>query len=416
MQEKPQNTLILAALWLLMFSASSQFFIVVPILSVIGEELSIEESLRGTLITSYAISLGVFALITGPISDKIGRRKILLYGTGVMTVSLFLHNLAFDYASMIAVRALAGIAGGILTGSCVAYVGDRFPKEKRGWANGIVMTGSAVGQIAGIPLGTILANEFGFNAPFLFFAVTMAATFLLVWWFVPQPQVSFYKGEITLPSMLTGYAKMLKKPVYRSVAFGYMLMFLGMSSFVVYFPTWLETLGASGSDIAFIFVVGGSAMVIAGPIAGRISDRQGRKNIIIISNLILATILLLTIYVVKDISLTTYVFCFMLMLVVSGRMVPYQALVSEVASDHSRGKLMCLSISIGQLGMGMGSALSGWLYASHGFSSNIFLGASAIVAMAILVWKFIPETHLVNQARDMEEEVIDSLAQVEVKA
>ena len=76
--------------------------------------------------------------------------------------------------------------------------------------------------------------------------------------------------------MFQGYAKMLTKPVYRSVAFGYMLMFLGMSSFVVYFPTWLETLGASGGDIALIFVVGGCAMVIGGPLAGRISDRSGK--------------------------------------------------------------------------------------------------------------------------------------------
>ncbi len=361
--------------------------------------------------TSYAITLGIFALIIGPISDKIGRRKILLWGSGVMTVSLLLHNLAFDYTSMIIVRALAGAAGGVLTGSCVAYVGDRFPKHKRGWANGVVMTGSAVGQIAGIPLGTVLANQYSFQAPFIFFCITMAIASILVWLYVPQPQVAFYRGSITIPSVFHGYAKMLKKPVYRSVAFGYMLMFLGMSAFVVYFPTWLETLGASGDDIALIFVVGGSAMVIGGPIAGRISDKRGRKNIIIISNLILAIILVSTVTFIDSISLATYVFFFFLMLVVSGRMVPYQALVSEIASDHSRGKLMCLSISIGQLGVGLGSALSGWLYASYGFSSNVLLGACAILAMAALVWKFIPETMGDYSTSSIKEEkVFESLA------
>lgn len=411
MQEKSQNTLILAALWLLMFSSSSQFFIVVPILSVIGEELSIAESLRGTLITSYALTLGVFALIAGPISDKFGRRKMLLWGSGMMTVSLLLHILAFDYTSMIVVRALAGAAGGILTGSCVAYIGDRFPKQNRGLANGVIMTGSAVGQIAGIPLGTILANHYGFQAPFIFFCATMALTLILVWLYVPQPKVAFYKGKLTIPSVFNGYAKMLKNPTYRSVAFGYMLMFLGMSAFVVYFPTWLETLGASGEDIALIFVVGGSAMVIGGPLAGRISDKRGRKNIIIISNLLLAAILVTTVLVVTSISITTYILFFFLMLVVSGRMVPYQALVSEVATDHSRGKLMCLSISIGQLGMGVGSAVSGWLYASYGFGSNVILGAGAILAMAALVWKFIPETMGDYSPASIEEEkVVESLA------
>ncbi len=410
MQEKSQNVLILAALWLLMFSSSSQFFIVVPILSVIGEELSIAESLRGTLITSYALTLGVFALIVGPISDKIGRRKILLWGSGMMTISLLLHNLAFDYTSILLVRALAGAAGGILTGSCVAYIGDRFPKQNRGLANGVIMTGSAVGQIAGIPLGTVLANQYGFQAPFIFFCATMAVTMVLVWLYVPQPNVTFYKGKITIPTVFQGYAKMLTKPVYRSVALGYMLMFLGMSSFVVYFPTWLESLGATGNEIALIFVVGGSAMVIGGPLAGRISDRRGRKNIIIISNLLLAAILATTILVIDSISITTYIIFFFLMLVVSGRMVPYQALVSEVASDHSRGKLMCLSISIGQLGMGLGSAMSGWLYASYGFGSNVILGATAILAMTALVWKFIPETSGDYSPASIEEEkVVESL-------
>ncbi|MEQ9426715.1 MAG: MFS transporter [Cyclobacteriaceae bacterium] len=393
MQEKSQNTLILSALWLLMFASSSQFFIVIPILSTIGEQLDIAEGLRGTIVTSYAISLGFFALVVGPISDKIGRRKILLWGTGIMTLSLLLHPLAFDYTSMIIVRMLAGMAGGILTGSCVAYVGDRFPKNKRGWANGIIMTGSAVGQIAGIPLGTILADRFGFEAPFLVYCVAMGFAFILIWMYVPQPDVELSKGKLTIPSVLTGYFKMLKNGVYRSVAFGYMLLFLGMSSFVVYFPTWLETLGANGDQIALIFLVGGIAMVIGSPMAGRFSDRRGRKKIIIFSNLFLAVVMLLTTYVITSISVTTFIFFFVVMLGVSGRMAPYQSLVSEVASDNSRGKLMCLSISIGQLGMGLGSALSGPIYAAVGFNGNTMLGAFAVILMALVVWKFIPETN-----------------------
>ncbi len=252
------------------------------------------------------------------------------------------------------------------------------------------MTGSAVGQIAGIPLGTLLADRYGFDAPFLFFCVTMAFTFILVWVYVPQPVVAFSKDKLTIPSVLTDYCKMLRKPVYRSVAVGYMLMFLGMSSFVVYFPTWLETLGATGNDIALIFLVGGVAMVIAGPIAGRISDRKGRKTIIIVSSFALAIAMIATTTAITDVSIATYIFFFFVMLVVSGRMVPFQALVSEVASDQSRGKLMCLSISIGQLGMGLGSAVSGPLYASLGYGGNTLLGSLAVISMALIVWKFIP--------------------------
>ncbi len=112
---------IIFALWLLMFSASSQLMIIAPILPQLGLELSIPEAIQGTLITAYAIMLSICAVIMGPISDKIGRRRILMFGTGAMAFALFLHNFAFNYVSLLVVRAAAGAAGGILSGSAVSY-------------------------------------------------------------------------------------------------------------------------------------------------------------------------------------------------------------------------------------------------------------------------------------------------------
>ena len=149
---------IILALWLLTFTVSSQALIIAPIIPRIAEQLAASEALLGTLITSYAVAVGVFAIIAGPISDYTGRRTILLAGTAVMTLRLALYGIAWDFASLFSVRAVAGIAGGILNGAAVAYVGDYFPEERRGWANGWVFSGFAAGQIAGIPLGTILAE------------------------------------------------------------------------------------------------------------------------------------------------------------------------------------------------------------------------------------------------------------------
>jgi len=144
--------LIVFALWLLVFAASSQIMIISPILPRIGEELGIAESVLGTLVSAYSLMVGVFAIISGPISDKIGRRRILLLGTGIMTVALLLHHFVVGYYSFLAVRVFAGMAGGVLSGAAVAYIGDFFPYDRRGWATGWVMSGMAAGQIAGIPL------------------------------------------------------------------------------------------------------------------------------------------------------------------------------------------------------------------------------------------------------------------------
>lgn len=66
---------ILFSLWLLVFSASSQIMIIAPILPEIGQSLNTPIELLGNLITVYAVMVGVFAIIMGPFSDKIGRRK-----------------------------------------------------------------------------------------------------------------------------------------------------------------------------------------------------------------------------------------------------------------------------------------------------------------------------------------------------
>ena len=183
MDQKKQNYIVIFSLWLLVFAASSQIMIIAPILPRIGEQLMINEQLLGTLITAYALMTGFLAIFTGPISDKVGRRRILLYGTAGMAVALALHGLAESYITLLLARAAAGGAGGILSGSAVSYVGDYFPYERRGWANGWIMSGIAMGQIVGIPLGILLAELFGFQAPFLSFSLLMGGAFFLIFFF-----------------------------------------------------------------------------------------------------------------------------------------------------------------------------------------------------------------------------------------
>ncbi|UXX79694.1 MFS transporter [Reichenbachiella carrageenanivorans] len=390
--------IILFSLWLLMFAASSQFFIMSPILSQIGEQLHIPESLRGTLITAYAITLGIIALITGPISDRIGRRKILLIGAGAMAVSLLMHQLAIDYWSMLGLRILAGLAGGILTGSCVAYIGDYFPCEKRGWANGVIATGSAAGQILGIPAGTVLAGEIGFFAPFQFFGFVMVFAFLLILWKLPQPQVSNSNCPLNLTHTIKKYWEILHIPSVKTIAMGYLLMFLSISSFIVYFPTWLEnSFHANSYNIAVLFLIGGLATVFTGPISGMISDKTGRKQIIIFSNLLLVIIMPLSVFLLNMNHEMYYAVFFIIMLLIVARMIPFQALASEVIQDSQRGRMMSMTISIGQLGMAMGSGLSGLIYTQVGFIGNATLAAMASFLMAFLIQKFIPEKGLTVQ-------------------
>lgn len=386
--------LVLLALWLMVFSSSSQVVIIAPILPTISAALNIPEPVQGTLVSAYAVMLSLCALIAGPISDRFGRRRILLAGTGAMTVALALHGIADSYLSFLGVRALAGISGGMLSGGAVAYVGDYFPYEKRGWANGWVMSGIAVGQVIGVPLGIFLAERVGFRLPFLIFGLTMALTFVMILRVVPQPDVALDTGSLGIGRVTQKYKRLLRNPAVVAATVVYFLMFLSIGLYVIYLPTWLKTVhGMSGTEIAYLFLIGGSASVFAGPLAGRLSDQVGRKPIIIISCLGLALLMILTPYAMQ-LSWLTYLLFFLVMLLITVRMSPLQALLTALVPDTQRGMLMSMAVAIGQLGIGVGGILAGPAYTNFGYESNTIMAAAAILLMALLVWRILPEPRL----------------------
>lgn len=394
-QQKEVNPYyIIFSLWLLVFAASSQVMIISPILPTIGIELNTPESLLGNLVTVYAAMIGVFAIIMGPLSDKIGRRKILLIGSCGMTVALLLHSLADSFTSLLILRAFAGMAGGVLSGSAVSYVGDYFPYEKRGWANGWIMSGIAMGQILGIPLGTFLADIYGFKFPFILFGGIMGLTTILIFFKLPQPDVELQISKITFKTTFKKYGDLLKQRDIKAVAFSYLLMFLSLSIFLIYLPAWLtKEFGVSLSEIGWLFFAGGIVNAITGPNAGKLSDKIGRKNMIIVSCIGLATLMALTTFIVTSFWVTFILFP-VAMLLIAMRISPFQALSSELVPASNRGTLMSLLVAIGNVGAGLAGSIAGPLFDYYGYLSNTIFGASTIILTAFIVWKYVPEPEL----------------------
>jgi predicted MFS family arabinose efflux permease len=389
--KRPRDGLILLALWLMVFSASSQVIIVAPILPRIGEALGVPVSLQGLLITSYAVFVAISALISGPVSDRVGRRRILMFGTAALSAALFLHAFAFDFGSLLFFRALAGAAGGMLSGAAVAFVGDYFPYDRRGWANGWVMSGIAFGQIIGIPLGTILADTLGFRWAFLMFAITMGMASLFIWLVVPQPEVRRDTSQLSLIHIGRRYRSLLGRRETLAACISYFLMFFSIGLFVTYLPTWLEShLGVSGTHIASLFLVGGIANVLSGPASGRLSDRVGRKPLVLASCIGMGFVMIATTLVV-DTMLAAYTLFSLAMVTVGMRISPLQALLTALVRDQRRGTLMALAIACGQAGIGLGSLVAGATYVPYGYGVNTFIGATGILIMAAVVHTMIPE-------------------------
>ena len=386
--------LILFALWLMMFSASSQLIIMVPILPEIAATLGVNSFWQGMLLTAYALSLGASALVTGPASDRIGRRLILLYGTTLMAVTLALHTVAANYVLLFSMRLLAGVGGGMLTSGSVAYVGDYFPYEQHGWANGWVMSGTAFGQVAGIPIGKVLATGFGYRWPFLMFALPMALSAVLIWQYVPQPDADLDEKRLTPSRLVEKYQTVLRGTDAVNAVASYFLMFAGFGLFTSFLPSWLEsTVGVSGYEIALLFAIGGTANILASPLGGQISDRIGRKPIVVWASLALGLLMAVAPLYITGFMIAAVLF-FLAMALIGIRVSPLQSLITALVPDRQRGLLMGLAASVGQAGFGIGSFAASATYGAYGYLSNAAGGALAMIAMAGLVYWGLPEPSL----------------------
>jgi len=219
----------------------------------------------------------------------------------------------------------------------------------------------------------------------------MAGTVLLLFFQVPQPTGKRSKGRLTVRRAVDDYVAMLRRPEIAWAAAAYFMMFMGVSIFVIYLPTWLERdIGASGDQIALMFLVGGIANVLTGPQAGKLSDRIGRKGIILMACVGLSILMILTVPLVTNV-VTAYVFFFLTMVLVAMRISPFSALLTALVSDERRGSLMSLTVALGQLGFALGGAVSGPLFAKMGYVSNTLLSAVFMLAMGLIVWFRIPE-------------------------
>lgn len=382
--------LILGALWLLTFAQTCQFMLVVPILPDISRELNFDPALGGTLIGAYGIPAALFSLLSGPVSDRVGRRQVLVVGTALMSLGLLLHPIAHTYNALLVMRALTGVASGVLSGAVAAYVGDYFPYERRGWANGVIMSGLAVGQVAGIPLGTLLAKSSGFAMPFLAFGVLLAVNAALIAAFVPQPPVELER-DLSVRAALEKYAFLLSHRQPMAATGAFVLMFIGVSSFVSYLPTWLEDHhGATPDQVAMMYTWGGVAALIGNPVAGRLSDRIGRKGIILTASVALAVLQALTPFALFRLEMA-YVLFFLTMIAASMRMAPLQSLMTALVGPEQRGTLLGMASAAGSLGFAMGSSGSGFLYTRVGFAACAGVAVAAVLSSTGIIAAFLPE-------------------------
>lgn len=129
-----------------------------------GTSQATADLLAGIALGAYGITMALAQLGTGILSDRIGRRPVLLLGTGVFVVGAIACAFATDVRVLIAARLLQGLGG--VSSAALAAVGETVPEERRTTAMALVGVPAGIGVFLGFIVGPPLAAALGFRSLF----------------------------------------------------------------------------------------------------------------------------------------------------------------------------------------------------------------------------------------------------------
>ncbi|HYQ88571.1 MAG TPA: MFS transporter [Candidatus Binatia bacterium] len=152
-----------AILFLTVFIHLLGFGIIIPLLPYYAETYGAKAIVVGLLTTSFSFCQFLFAPLWGRLSDRIGRRPVLIGSLVVTALSYLVYAAAHSLLLLFASRMLAGVAGAVLS-TAQAYVADTTTPENRTKGMGLIGAAFGMGFIFGPALGGIL-SRWGFAAP-----------------------------------------------------------------------------------------------------------------------------------------------------------------------------------------------------------------------------------------------------------
>ena len=250
-----------------MFVVGTELFVVSPLLPLIAATYRVGPEVVGLCVTSFAVVYVLSAPLLGLLSDRRGRRRVLIFCLVAFAAANLATALADDLPQLIAARLFAGAAGAGISPSVYALVSNAAPQDRRATWLAFVVSGLLLSLVLGAPLGTIAAAAIGWRPVFL---VLAAASLVLAW-----PNYRLWVGDhgavaVTPPSAL--------KPMVLAVRVLPMVVWsTSLYGVYTYLGTGLNQIGFSAGQIAQAILFYGCGAIVGVLIGGRAADRVGPK-------------------------------------------------------------------------------------------------------------------------------------------
>ncbi len=258
------------------------FGIVIPILPFYVEHLGAGGTELGLLVASYAVMRLVCGPLWGSLSDRIGRKPVLMVGIFGYGITMILFGLATQLWMLFLFRILSGILSSATSPTTMAYIGDSTSEKERGQGMGILGAAVGVGTIFGPGLGGLLAGE-NLAIPFYIAGGMSFVALLLVWFFLPESLPAFERRQITERNRLQ--AREIWQVVAGSLGSLLLMAFLASFGLTAFFGILglyaLQKYNAGPEAVGSIMMVFGLVTALAqGVLTGPLTKRWGEKAVI----------------------------------------------------------------------------------------------------------------------------------------
>jgi multidrug resistance protein len=298
----------LPILFLVMFLVMIGFGIIIPVLPFYAEEIGANPTQLGLLMAVYSLMQLIFAPFWGKLSDRIGRKPIMMMGIAGLALSFFMQAMATELWMLFAARIIGGILSSANMPTAMAYVADITTPENRGKGMGIIGAATGLGFVFGPAIGGVFSKT-SMNLPFYIAGFSSLITLVLVFFLLKE---SIQKRAENTPrekkqslwAAFSGTASVL-----------YLLQLLislslsGLEATFAYFAA--EKANLNAVSLGYIFMIMGFASaIVQGGLVGKLTKKYGEGIVIqggiIVSVIGFALILLVDSFTTAAIFLTIF--------------------------------------------------------------------------------------------------------------
>jgi len=324
-----------------------------PVLPDMVEPLKTTSHEVGLLISTYAISTAIFALVIGHFIDRVNRKKILvpclvIYGlTGL--VSFFTSDLQL----LLILRFIQGIGVAGMMSLPMLVIADVYKGHKSFYAMNKISLALAIGSVAAPLIGGVLAS-LGWNYPFLFYVLSLPLAFVVMA-FLPETRIQ--KGNDDHKGILNGFTALKELRILYTVFLSFAVFFI-LYSVLIYVPFMLKNvLGYTAEEAGLILAFQGIAIMLMVP---RVKTLASKHSTI----LIIATGFALDGLAIFSISFAYSIVAVLLLILLFGAgfglaQTAIDAQIVQIAPSESKGGVLSIHNTMKYIGQSLSPIVLG---------------------------------------------------------